>query len=162
MSQRLGKITQTDATFIPTIVSSSTTMPLAPGVLMHVPFAFDNVCIRVGCFNINSQKDWWPTCILFYSFLFFLDDITRFREAGFGKLDCSSLKATGILTSEECRLSAVTLGITFKGTEKVNGYPKGCYVYRGKIVVWNSHGTGGTNANASPVCKLGLLKLNFR
>ena len=93
-------------------------------------------------------------------FVAHLDAITRFQEAGFGKLDCSSLNAKEILSTEECRLASVTLGITFKGNETTNGYPKGCYGYLGQIVVWNNHQTGRSNANASPVCKLGLCTLN--
>ena len=93
-------------------------------------------------------------------FVAHLDAITRFQEAGFGKLDCSSLNAKEILSTEECRLASVTLGITFKGNETTNGYPKGCYVYLGKIVLWNSDRTGKSNANASPVCKLGWITLN--
>ena len=71
-----------------------------------------------------------------------------------GKSDCSGLKAKGVTNSEECEHSGVVLGITFKGIEIDAGYPKGCYVYMGRIVVWNKHGTGGTNKDASPVCKM--------
>ena len=78
----------------------------------------------------------------------------RFGQAGLGKSDCSSLSATSVANSEECKHSGVSLGITFKGIETDKGYPKGCYVYMGKIVVWNKHSTGGTNKDATPVCKM--------
>ena len=78
----------------------------------------------------------------------------RFGLAGLGKLSCSSPSASGVSNAEECEHSGVALGITFKGIETDKGYPKGCYVYMGRIVIWNKHGTGGTNKDASPVCKL--------
>ena len=78
----------------------------------------------------------------------------RYGQAGLGKSDCSSISAASVASFRECKHSGVSLGITFKGIETDKGYPKGCYVYMGKVVVWNNHGTGGTNNDATPVCKM--------
>ena len=55
---------------------------------------------------------------------------------------------------EVCKAIARNTNRKFKGPETDLSYPKGCYVYMGKIVVWNKHSTGGTNKDATPVCKM--------
>ena len=76
--------------------------------------------------------------------------------------DCSSLSAENVTNSEECKHSGVALGMTFMGIEKDAGYPKGCYAYMGKIVVWNKHSTGGTNKDASPVCIMTKVNMTIK
>ena len=82
-----------------------------------------------------------------------IENIAQYRQAGLGKSNCSGSSGTSVSGFEDCKHSALALGITFKGAQDEKGYPRGCYVYMGKIVVWNQHSNGGTNNDASPVCK---------
>ena len=82
----------------------------------------------------------------------------RFFEAGFGKLNCSTLGAKSISTVSECKKAALALNVNYKDSEIDDNYPSGCYIYKRKEVFWNKHVIGAKDKESSPICKIGKYK----
>jgi len=79
-----------------------------------------------------------------------------YGEADEGEDDCSGLNGGSVSEEIECRFAAMKLGKNFLGTENVDDYPTGCYVYNtddGDDVFLNLNTAGGSNFFSSPICK---------
>jgi len=55
-------------------------------------------------------------------------------------------------TEAECRLAATALGYGFGSSGNWVGDLKGCFLYTNRKVYFNTHETGGTNPDETPIC----------
>jgi hypothetical protein len=76
-----------------------------------------------------------------------------FGESGSDSCPAGSIT---ISTAAACEAAAAATALAYDGSESESGYPAGCYrVTDGdgdSIVFFNTHVTGGSNANSQPLC----------
>lgn len=80
-----------------------------------------------------------------------------YDTAGGGR-QCMELGLLTIADIHTCKSAAEYYGKTFAELEKVDNFPKGCYIATNDHVYFNIHQTGKENSLADPICYLKGIK----
>ena len=72
-------------------------------------------------------------------------------QSAFGS-DCNEIGNVRLVSKQQCRAAAISLGMSFIRTKHDANHPTGCYFSHSRNTYWNFHKNGTKRSDFAEIC----------